>query len=160
MSRALHPYKNKTNYYEWLNHSFENKKNWIIDIFTRGSLNMQVLRPEGGYFIVASIKDAIPLMPIKYFYKDHTKAPIGNLEHFEDWVTLKDPDYTPDLAYCFYLIHEWKCAPTPMTAFFDNNPDGDIRDYKGCDLIRLPICKSNSTLSGVEDAFNDKEKDY
>jgi aspartate/methionine/tyrosine aminotransferase len=71
-ARASHPYKNKTNYYEWLNHTFEMKKNWIIDIFSRGSLGLKVLRPEGGYFLIASIRDAIKNMPIKYFYKDRS----------------------------------------------------------------------------------------
>ena len=31
---------------------------------------------------------------------------------------------------------------------------------KGVDLIRLAICKSNKTLSIIEDKFNEKERDY
>ena len=64
------------------------------------------------------------------------------------------------MAYCIYLIQEWRVTPTPISCFFDNDLDGDIRDFKRTDMIRLAICKSNKTLSVIEDGINAKEKDY
>jgi hypothetical protein len=59
------------------------------------------------------------------------------------------------------MIEEWGIGPTPMTAFYDNNPElVKIQEFKGCDLIRFAICKSNKTLSDIEDRINKREMGF
>ena len=62
-------------------------------------------------------------MPIKYFYKDRRGDGNGEkcLADFEDWKRLRNVDFTPDFAFCFYMIEEWGIVPTPLSVFYDNN---------------------------------------
>lgn len=69
MAQAKNSYKNHETFYDWCNWRFEMKRDRLCEIIGGSDIGMNVYEPEGGYFMVAGIKDAIRKMPIKYFYR-------------------------------------------------------------------------------------------
>ena len=102
--------------------------------------------PDGGYFTVANIEDTIKKVPTKYFYKDQQGGSEKPLSHFQDWKSLDKPDYTPDSATSIFFTKECGFTTVPFSAFFDNNPEGSIMNYKGTEFVRFALCKNNEFI--------------
>jgi aspartate/methionine/tyrosine aminotransferase len=105
-----------------------------------------MFEPDGGYFTVANIEETIKKMPTKYFYKEQAKGSDKPLAHFQDWKQLDQPDFTPDSAMSIYFTKELGFTTVPFSAFFDNNPEGNILDYKGTEFVRFALCKNNDFI--------------
>ena len=82
-------------------------------------------------------------LPIKYFYKDYQTNDHENLKlaKFEDWMDLKDPDYSPDYAFNNYLLDAFKIVAFPMSFFMSTMFD-EPKKRKGTKYLRIPIAKS------------------
>lgn len=150
MQKANAPYKNKPNYYRWLSNNFQHKRDRICDIIEKSDLGFKLYRPEGGYFLTTGICDGILNMPIKYFYKDAV-GPSGYLESFEDWKNLKDPHYTPDMAFCLYMTHEYGFTPCPMFPFYDIKEGTKLQDYPGVNRVRFALCKRETKINLLDE---------
>jgi hypothetical protein len=95
----------------------------VIDLFSRSSLDLDLIEPEGGYYLNYNIKRAITKMPTKYFYNgNYTSRELDCLSKFSDWVDLPMPDFTPDVAFICYLTFEFGVTPSPFSTFY---PDAD-----------------------------------
>eukprot|EP01017_Pseudomicrothorax_dubius_P017688 TRINITY_DN1986_c0_g1_i1.p1 TRINITY_DN1986_c0_g1~~TRINITY_DN1986_c0_g1_i1.p1 ORF type:complete len:389 (+),score=96.80 TRINITY_DN1986_c0_g1_i1:203-1369(+) len=148
------PYEGHASYYQYLNALFEGKRNTMMEILSKAPLNWKLLNPEGGYFILANIKDIVPTIPRGFFYReDHPsfgdQTPIGC-----DYRELKDPQYTPDFAMVRYMTNKFSVTPIPMTTFYDNSAAKSVKENKCVDFIRLAICKSDATVEGVRQRLN------
>ncbi len=102
--------------------------------------------PDAGYFTVANIEETIKQVPTKYFYKDQARGTDKPLKKFEDWVNLESPDYTPDSACSIFFTKECGFTTVPYSAFYDNNPEGNVKDYKGTNFVRFALCKNNDFI--------------
>jgi rubredoxin len=102
--------------------------------------------PEGGYFTLANIEETIKKVPTKYFYKEQKGGSDSPLKSFKDWKDLKSPDYTPDSATSMWFTKECGFTTVPFSAFFDNNPEGNVKDYAGVDFVRFALCKNNAFI--------------
>lgn len=85
-------------------------------------------------------------MPTKYFYKDQAKGDEKCLAHFEDWKSLEKPDYSPDSACSIYFTKNCGFTTVPMSAFYDNHPEGNVKDFKGTNFVRFALCKQNNFI--------------
>lgn len=103
--------------------------------------------PEGGYFSVANIEETIKQVPTKYFYKEQKRGGEKPLSKFSEWKGLDAPDYSPDAACSIYFTKECGFTTVPMSAFWDNNPEGNVMDYKGTDSVRFALCKNNDFIN-------------
>lgn len=58
----------KLNYYDYMAKLFEENRDAIYH-YPKYAVTWEMLKPEGGYFILADITKVLPQVPIKYFYK-------------------------------------------------------------------------------------------
>jgi len=116
--------------------------------------DLKVFEPEGGFFILVDISNTISKIPVKYFYKDGTNStttPVG-----ENWKDLENLDYAPDMAFTRMMTYEFGVSPIPMSPFYNNSEFKSIKDYKGTNMVRFAICKSDETLSTVTERLKKK----
>jgi len=149
MKKALNePYQGSNNFYKFLESDFQRKKDRLCDILNRAPFNYKVLNPEGGFFVLVDISNSIEKIPIKYFYKEGTSTndkPVGTT-----FKSLKNPDHTPDYAFCKWLTFEYGVTPIPLSTFYDNSQAKGVQDYRVTNFVRFAICKSDETLDEVE----------
>ena len=151
MSKALDqaplPYLEYSSYYEYLEKSFTKRKDMILEGLSKSKLNLNIVPPEGGHFIMADIKETIKIVPLSYFYKESSDAFATKknqfIQNFEEWTTLES-DYKPDEAVCNYLTIVYGITPIPCNPFFDPNELEDEND--ACRYIRFAICKKNEDV--------------
>lgn len=144
---AENPYEGKASYYEWLRSTFEWRAKQIGDIIEGSPLGMKMYNPDGGYFTIANIEDTVKQVPTKYFYKNQARGSDKPLKYYEDWRSLDSPDYAPDSACSIYFTKECGFTTVPVSAFWDNNPEGNVLDYQGTNFVRFALCKNNTFIN-------------
>ena len=142
------------NYYAWMANSFESKRDRIVQLLTSSPLKFEVVKPEGGYFLLAKIDKAIENMPVRYFYADFAKNDYNNekLKTFDDWETLHGKViHSPDFAFCHYMAIEWKIVVIPLSAYTSSlMRTPREKEQIGTRYVRVSICKSNSSIELLE----------
>jgi len=147
MEISAKPYEGSSSYYEHLNKYFTERRDKAVKILRSAPINYRVFNPDGGYFVIADITDAIPSIPVKYFYKEETNkdnTPVG------DWTKLKNPDYPADNAFCRYMSYEWGVTPLPLSPLFENDRSAPANTWKNTNFIRFALCKTDQTLEKLE----------
>jgi len=139
------PYDGKANYYEALTDLYARKKDELLKILRNAPFDYRVLDPEGGYFVIVDITNTIPKIPIKYFYKSDNQKdePVG------DFNLLENPDFSADYAFTRWLTIDYGVTPVPMCAFYNQDHAKNKKEYKGSNLVRFAVCKSDETMSAV-----------
>lgn len=109
-------------------------------------IGWKVIKPDGGFFTMVDITNAIHNVPIKYFYNDINSVKDGDrtLDKFEDWQTLENPEKTPDTAFCIWMTIELGITPLPCYPFYDQKID-EVKKYNNVNLIRFAHCKDDAT---------------
>lgn len=147
MEISAKPYDGSKTYYEHLNKYFNTRRDRTVKILKSAPINYRVFVPDGGYFAIADVKDAVGSIPAKYFYKEGTSditSPAG------DWRKLKSPDYPADSAFCRYMSYEWGVTPLPLSPLYNNNRAESPTKWRGTDFIRFALCKNDQTLDKLE----------
>ena len=75
------PYKGYSSFYEQLLASFKKNVQILTNALIDSDLQFKVIKPEGGYFLTADIREAILQMPIFYLFskeKRHNKEHLRN----------------------------------------------------------------------------------
>ncbi len=149
MIDAKKEYKNHSNYYTYLLDFFGQKKQKVIKALQNSKMDFKVIEPDGGYFVLCDITNAIKKVPIAYFYKQTHPKKSKNmkkfLNHYDEWLELKDVSNPPDVALCIFLTKKYKVTPIPCNKFFGDeikNPD----KYR---FIRFAICKKAEDIENL-----------
>lgn len=147
LKTAQKEYKGETNYYTWLEKQYENQYQQIFDIFADCVLNVEPVKAEGGFFLIAKIEKGMDNFPIKYFYHDYaTNDRDGKtIKSFADWTSLENPDVSPDYAFCNFVASVYKVVFWPVSAFFDTMYS-PAKEKKTVNYIRISVCRSQSTI--------------
>ena len=137
------PFMGFGSYFEFLRNDHPKKFARFTEVLTGCGLKMKPKSIEGGFFIPTSIEQSVEELPIKYFYKDYQTNDHENLKlaKFEDWMDLKDPDYSPDYAFNNYLLDAFKIVAFPMSFFMSTMFD-EPKKRKGTKYLRIPISRS------------------
>lgn len=147
------PYQGSTNFYKFLETDYERRKERLCKILRSAPFNYKVLDPEGGFFVLVDIENAIEKIPRKYFYKEGASTDdkvVGS-----NWKDLKDPDHTPDYAFCKWLTFKYGVTPIPLSSFYNNSAAKSVKDFRITNFVRFAICKSDETLDEVEKRLRD-----
>jgi len=158
MQKALNPYEGSSNYYEFIDKLYTKQKNELMDILKNTPFKIKPLEPEGGFFVLVDIRDAIPTIPIKYFYKDgknDSNNPVGN-----NWKGLENPDFASDYAMTRWMTYEYGVSPIPLSPFYDNSSAKNVTEYKETNYVRFAICKSDETMKEVRTKLTKKWHDH
>jgi aspartate/methionine/tyrosine aminotransferase len=153
MEASTRPFEGSSTYYEHINKFFVNRRDKLDGILKKNSLDLNILTPDGGYFILADVQDAIKKVPKKYFYKEGTS---NDTSLTKDWKALQNPDFPPDSAFCRYLSYEWGVTPLPISAFYDNSNSKSVKDWRGTNFIRFVLCKMDPTMEKLDSLINKK----
>jgi aspartate/methionine/tyrosine aminotransferase len=154
METSVHPFEGSGSYYQHINKFFQGRRDKLDGILKKNSLDLRVLTPDGGYFILADIEDAIKHVPQKYFYKEGSS---NDNTLTRDWKSLNNPDFPPDSAFCRYLSYEWGVTPLPISAFYDNSNMESVKDWRGTNFIRFVLCKMDPTMDKLDGLLNKKK---
>ena len=147
MPIAQKEYEGCTNYYDYLAKTFTSKKQRLCKILKAAPFKWTILEPEGGYFVCVDVTNAIPQIPIKYFYKAGKSEEKGTTE---DWKSLENPDYSPDSAFSRFISYEYGVTPIPLSPMYDQSEVKNIKETRGGTFIRFAACKKDETLDKLE----------
>lgn len=154
IKQSREPFEGEQNYYVWLRKLFASKYEKIKGALLSSPLKLDVLDCEGGYVLLANIEKAVEGMPLKYFYSDFaTSDRPGVLNKFEDWRDLDNPDYSPDFAFCFYLIEVYGVILFPVSGMTEKRtlPPKE----KNCvQLIRAALCRNDESIAALKLKLN------
>ncbi|KRW98509.1 Pyridoxal phosphate-dependent transferase [Pseudocohnilembus persalinus] len=139
LEQIYEPYKGSNSFLDYTCQEFQKNRDFIMENFSQiPGFDWQILGCEGGYFVLVDIKKMIPKILLKYFYKKENQGKIQEDKlnqpcacKFEE---LEDPDFSPDTAFCQYLIFEYNVVIMPTSSFYVN-PDKD-----NC-LMRISLSK-------------------
>lgn len=88
------------NYYITIKKRFEKNRDIIFQGFKDLKADLILNKPEGGYFMIGSLKNHVGRIPRRYFYKDFENVPNGDVllgdTPFEEF---KEAEVTPDIAF-------------------------------------------------------------
>ena len=163
LSKAIHyaienihnPYEGYNNYYAYLTALYSGKADNMCRLLQEYSLGWRVFRPNGGYFTMVDITNAIVHMPIRYFYHDITSEYVQKngdkkLKKFDDWLLLEKPDKTPDYAFCIWMTEVIGITPIPCFGFFLQDKGQEVQKWKNINMIRFAQCKNEETMKEAE----------
>lgn len=153
MEASAKPYEGYNSYYDYINKFMTARRNKLDQILKKNSLDLRILTPDGGYFILADVQEAIKKVPKKYFYKEGSS---NDTTLTKDWKALDNPDFPPDNAFCRYLSSEWGVTPLPISAFYDNSKEKSVKDWRGVNFIRFVLCKMDPTMDKLDSLLNKK----
>merc|ERR1712083_353748 len=102
---------------------------------------------EGGYFLVADIRNGRHLVPDKYL-DSHKYLPDGERPDTRD-VNMPNGDIPLDLAMCRWLACEKNLALMPCSFFYDPKSPNLNENY-----VRLAICKDIDSLKAAGAAMH------
>ena len=147
-------YEGKNNFFEYLVDMYQEKMEKLEKILQECSFKFKPFRPNGGIFMVTDISDHINRIPKKYFYKTgkcEDSAPVKDLKALET-----PPDFSSDYAFARWLAHDFSVAPIPVSFFYNNTEAKDPRDFRGANLIRFPICRTDKDLEKLRENLSKK----
>eukprot|EP01016_Furgasonia_blochmanni_P036021 TRINITY_DN4054_c0_g3_i7.p2 TRINITY_DN4054_c0_g3~~TRINITY_DN4054_c0_g3_i7.p2 ORF type:complete len:415 (+),score=127.01 TRINITY_DN4054_c0_g3_i7:67-1311(+) len=119
MQIAEQPYEGEKDYYVWLDKTYQRKRDELMTILKNAPFNWRVLVPEGGFFALADITNAIKDIPRKYFYAEGKAVTDGEKPLGGSFKDLEEPDYAPDYAFYRWLSYEYLVTPVPLGTFYD-----------------------------------------
>jgi len=143
-------YKDDKLYYDHLNTILQKKKDSLVAVLKKSWIKLKVFEPEGGFFILIDITEAIPQIPAKYFYKNEDKITYKSLNGIKE---LDEVDYTPDYAFVRWLAAKSKIISIPIYSFYNQSHAKSLKEYKGTNLVRFAFCKNEDTLAAVAECF-------
>jgi kynurenine---oxoglutarate transaminase / cysteine-S-conjugate beta-lyase / glutamine---phenylpyruvate transaminase len=128
LQRADDPYEGFPSYYKYINHTYEQKMNGLVDSLRRG--NFAPIVPDAGYFIIADT--SAHAVPERFFAQP---APNGQTP-------------TRDWAFARWLTEDAGITPIPPSAFY--TPE---RSALAANLARFAFCKRDETLVEADRRF-------
>jgi len=139
------------NYYEDLNKMLQKKKDFLVDTLENSWIKMKVHVPEGGFFVIVDITEAIPMIPREYFYK---KVDGRYVDREKEGVKT---EYSSDFAFVRWIADKFNIISIPGYPFYDQSGAKSVHEYKGSHLVRFALCKNDETLKGVADFLRKKD---
>jgi len=143
-------YRDDKYYYEYLNGILQRKKDFLVAALKKSWIKMKVYEPEGGFFILVDISEAIPMIPAKFFYKSEDRIRYSEENGKKE---LIDADYTSDYAFVRWLAAKSKIISIPIYPFYNQSQAKSLKEYKGTHLVRFALCKNEDTLINVAECF-------
>lgn len=143
-------YRDDKLYYDYLNSILQKKKDFLVAALKKSWIKMKVYEPEGGFFILIDITEAIPTIPAKHFYKSEDRIKYTGSNGSKE---LVETDYTPDYAFVRWLAARSKIISIPIYPFYNQSQAKSLKEYKGTHLVRFALCKNEDTLAAVAECF-------
>lgn len=155
MRIAAKPYESHKTYYDHVAGIFEKNRDWLLS-HDQFAFDWKLLKPEGGYFIMADISKVVPSIPKKYFFRSKAQIEGGELPIQQSIDQLQRVDVSPDMALTRYFLDQYKTAILPGHLFYDQEGIKDPRKYQGGNLIRLALCRKDQTMQKFIDTMSAK----
>ncbi|EAR99872.2 class I/II aminotransferase (macronuclear) [Tetrahymena thermophila SB210] len=134
---------------------FEKNRNVILEGFKNLNANLKLNKPQGGYFIVGSLKDHVGKIPRKYFFKDFENVPDGDAllgdTPFEEF---EQAEVTPDVAFFKYMIIEKGVTVIPMSSFYIQDDEKNLKNIKGRYFFRIALPRKEETINSAFKKLN------
>jgi len=127
------------------------KREILVDTLQNSWIKMRVHVPEGGFFVICDITEAIPMIPREYFYKKVD----GRYVNREDEGI--EAECSPDWAFVRWIADKFNIIAIPGYPFYDQSQSKSVREYKGGHLVRFALCKNDETLKGVAECLRKKD---
>lgn len=150
LKAAKNPYNDAPDYFTWLRNDSQKRLDHLVETLqTSSKIDVEVIRPMGGYMLQFLFEKSLEKVPIKYFYP-FIGVPFGEVRKkitsLDEFLTLKNPEVTPDEAFNSWIIETHKVAGIPGSAFCYNY-SLPLQSYRGTDTIRFAACKSLQTMN-------------